>query len=309
MEMQIVILNAASLCVFSASLFLVIKKTPERFRTDTATFLSCIIALLMFVNTSNILERLQITNIFDFFEDYAEMLFPLFFIMLLNSIRLHADIDRRKKTEAELDRMLRERSELLMEVHHRVKNNLQIVISILNLQRKQAETDETLDRILVDTENRIYSMAAVHEVMYNARHYSDIPATEFIRNITEKAAAGHAWRDSEKVQTVFNVDPAVCLRLEVAIPVGMLVNELVTNAYRHAFPPGRPGRLTLGLGIEKGTAVLEVRDNGVGIPGGISGNGHRGLGMLLLNNLATQIRGKLEYDGNGGTRIIVRFPV
>ncbi len=128
METAVVICNAISLALFAASFVLLLRRIPQRFRSDTAVFLSCMIAIFIFVNISNILEHLLVTDIFDLFENYAEMLFPLFFIMLLNSMRLHADIDRREKTKTELDRMLRERSELLMEVHHRVKNNLQIVM-------------------------------------------------------------------------------------------------------------------------------------------------------------------------------------
>ncbi len=306
MEQAAAVINALSFLIFLTALVIILIRTAGgAISTDTGIFLSLTAIAIMFVNVSNVLEHLGITAALDYYEDYVEMLVPLFVVIALNSIRLHADIERLGRSERDLSAMLDERNELLKEIHHRVKNNLQVVISLVDLRRRQPDIDEKLDKVLMVTENRIYSMSAVHETIYQASAYSSIPAGGFIRTIATQASQCFRGGGNGGITLRYSIDEEITVPLEVAVPLGLIVNELVSNALRHAFDGRDRGAITVTLARDGAMVSLEVRDNGIGMepPGNESS-----LGTVLVQNLAGQIHGTVATTVNGGTAISVRFP-
>jgi hypothetical protein len=246
----IVAINALAMALFAASLALAVQRMmARRLHVDTGVFLCLIIAIYLFVNASNVLEHGGITDALDFYEDFVEMLAPLFFLVFLNSIRLHRDIYEREKNQRRLRSMLDEREELLKEIHHRVKNNLQLVISIINLQMTSGEVDSQAGEMLMETQNRVFSMAAVYDVTYGTGDYGSIPAGDFIGNIVQHAARSGAGAD---LAVNLDIDESLTFRLERAVPLGLLVNERVSAVYRRAMAAGAPSSMGLSLAGDAG---------------------------------------------------------
>lgn len=312
MEQIIVVINALTFILFAASLGVVIARIKGgHLPVDTGILLSLMVFSLMFINCSNVLEHLGVTALFDYYEDFFDILVPLLFIIFLDSIRLHGDIERRAANERDLGAMLEERNELLKEIHHRVKNNLQLVISLISLQRRHQPLDEKLEQVLQLTENRIFSMAAVHETVYQSRSYTSIPAGGLIRSIASQTFQNVKGARRGMIGMVYEIDDGVAIRLETAVPLGLLVNELVSNAFRHAFVGREQGTVSLRILRDGVMVLLEVKDDGIGMPAAENGGKGNGatLGSILISNLVDQIRGTMETVVDRGTTIIVRFPM
>jgi PAS domain S-box-containing protein len=201
---------------------------------------------------------------------------------------------------------LREKNVLLQEIHHRVKNNLQIVASLLNLQTYLVN-DPTAVQALVESQNRIRAMALIHEQLYRS---SDLSSVDFVQFVTE--LVGFVRRSFEPVsrhiEIVVKVS-ALSLSLNVAIPCGLIINELVSNAFKHAFPDSREGTITVSMGVASdGQLMLAVHDNGVGFPASNDPNKTTTLGLQLTRSLASQLNGTFQVDSKeGDTRLEVRF--
>ena len=311
MEQIIVVINALTFILFTASLGVVIARIKGgHLPVDTGILLSLMVFSLMFINCSNVLEHLGVTALFDYYEDFFDILVPLLFIIFLDSIRLHGDIERRAANERDLGAMLEERNELLKEIHHRVKNNLQLVISLISLQRRHQPLDEKLEQVLQLTENRIFSMAAVHETVYQSRSYTSIPAGGFIRSIASQTFQNVKGARRGMIGMVYEIDDGVAIRLETAVPLGLLVNELVSNAFRHAFVGREQGTVSLRVLRDGAMILLEVKDDGIGMPAAENGGNTNGatLGSVLISNLVDQIRGTMDTAVGGGTKITITFP-
>jgi PAS domain S-box-containing protein len=214
------------------------------------------------------------------------------------------DISDRKAAEEQLRTSLREKEVLLKEVHHRVKNNLQIISSLLNLQAKATPAPEAA-RALRDSQSRIHSMSLIHEQLYRSDNLASIDFAEYVREL-----AAHVSRSvgaaMQNVSVHVEVEP-VPLPIELAVPCGMIVNELVTNAMEHAFPDGRSGEIRVGFRRDEGRRELTVCDNGVGLTP-LDDNGANGsLGLKVVSALAEQIGGKLHLKHHGGTQCTVQF--
>lgn len=308
MEQIITVIDAMALVLFMATFAIAVIKTIKGlFSVDTGIFLSITVVIMMFIMSSNVLKHSGITEMFEYFEDHFEMLVPLFVVIALNSIRLHADIERQARNERDLNAMLEERNELLKEIHHRVKNNLQVVISLVDLRRRQPDIDEKLEKVLMVTENRIYSMSAVHETIYQASAYSNIPAGGFIRTIASQAAQCFRGSGNSGITMRYSIDDGITVRLEVAVPLGLIVNELVSNALRHAFDGRDKGTITVTLARDGAMVLLEVRDDGIGLKAPGNAGDETTLGTVLIRNLAGQIHGTVATTVNGGTAIAVSF--
>jgi len=215
------------------------------------------------------------------------------------------DIAERRAAEAHRA-SLREKEVLLKEIHHRVKNNMQVVSSLLSLQRASL-ADPRAERALLESENRVRAMALIHEMLYSRGDLSRLDMGEYVRNLVaalEQSYAGAAAR------VVLRVEVDACrLGLETAIPCGLLLNELVANSLEHAFPGGR-GTVEISLRVAgDGTGALMVRDDGVGLPAGVAPGHSPSLGLRLVGMLVEQIGGSIEVRTEGGTSVAVRFPV
>jgi PAS domain S-box-containing protein len=220
-------------------------------------------------------------------------------------VRVCRDVSESRRTAERIERSLREKEVLLKEIHHRVKNNLQIVSSLLNLQIEHV-ADAATRSLFLDSQSRIASMALIHEKLYQSADLGRIAFAEYVRELLENLV-GSLRRPGRGIQ--FRADTEdLHLGLDTAIPCGLLINELVSNAYKHAFPDGRPGMIELRLAREPaGGLVLEVADTGCGLPAGLDLRQTRTLGLQLVHTLVQQLRGTIEVRRGAGTRFVLHL--
>jgi two-component sensor histidine kinase len=218
---------------------------------------------------------------------------------------LQTEIGERRRAEEQIKASLREKEVLLKEIHHRVKNNLQVISSLLYLQSKSIEDEETLE-MFKDGWNRIRSMALVHERLYQSRDLARIDFAEYVRNLADYLFRSYGV-DSSLIKLKINVRD-VSVGIDTAVPCGLILNELVSNSLKHAFPRGRAGeiRIELRSGGE-GECSLIVSDDGVGLPGDLDFRDTESLGLQLVNTLVDQLEGIIEVDRNGGTAFRITF--
>jgi two-component sensor histidine kinase/HAMP domain-containing protein len=217
------------------------------------------------------------------------------------------DSRRQKQVEEELRQSLAEKDALLREVHHRVKNNLQVISSLLRLQAADASSPQTA-RLFHESETRIHSMALIHEQLYRSGDHTRVDFRDYVDGLTHNvlASAGEVVRP---VKVALDVDP-VSLDLDMAIACGLILNELLSNALKYAFPDGRSGTISVTFRCADGTATLVVADDGVGFPAAADGQEPaRSLGLRLVTALVRQLHGTSAVDGEGGTRFTLTFPV
>jgi PAS domain S-box-containing protein len=215
------------------------------------------------------------------------------------------DITERKETEGRLKASIAEKDVLLKEIHHRVKNNLQIISSLLNLQMKKITEAKTRAELNA-TRNRIRSMALIHAKLYQSKNLSQINFAEYIEEFSRQLRSLYNV-SPKKVKLVLDIDE-VFLDVDVAIPCGMIVNELLTNALKYAFPEERSGEIRVVLRSEAAATVLTVEDDGVGLPPEMDLAGVETLGLQLVRGLAQQLNGTVLIEQNGGTRVVIRCP-
>jgi len=214
------------------------------------------------------------------------------------------DITEKKYTEKEIVESLKEKEVLLKEIHHRVKNNLQVISSILNLQSSFVKDEKTLD-ILEESRNRIRSMAIIHESLYQTSNFSSINFSDYLLNLTTSLIASYRVH-SGSVELKTQVD-RVELVLDQAIPCGLLVNELITNALKYAFPGNRSGVIFMGLTEKEMCIELVISDDGVGMPEGFSILNSDTLGLQLVNTLVEQLDGEIRVENSGGIKYLITF--
>jgi PAS domain S-box-containing protein len=221
----------------------------------------------------------------------------------LRAFGILLDITERRLAEQRVLAALAEKEVLIKEIHHRVKNNLQVISSLLNLQVLRLHDEKTRE-ILKESQNRIRSMALVHEKLYQSDDLGRIDMASYIRELTSHLL--HTYRTSPAlVEATIEVE-RVFLNLTTAIPLGLLLNELVTNAMKHAFPGGRKGRIRVALGMEKdGSCTFLFRDNGVGFSD--TSSQEVSLGLTLIDLLAKQLGGTLERKTEGGAEYRIMF--
>jgi len=212
----------------------------------------------------------------------------------------------RKKTEKFIEASLKEKETLLKEVHHRVKNNLQVISSLLHLQAGKVK-DKDVKAILKDSQNRIQSMAMVYNELYQSQSLASINMADYIKKLTGGLIKSYTTSPS---RVTARIDPSdVFIDVDMAIPCGLVINELVTNSLKYAFPENGTGQITISI-KEGGNQELElvVSDNGVGIPEGINPANTDTLGLKLVTDLVqNQLDGKIELDRTQGTTFRITF--
>jgi two-component sensor histidine kinase len=220
-------------------------------------------------------------------------------------------IHQAKATEqrtAELRASEERKDALLQEVHHRVKNNLAVICSLFYLESIHSTHEETAE-IFRDMENRVHSMALVHESLYGAENLARIDFAENARNLAQDILASHG-SPSVSVRLKTELEP-VTMAADLAVPCGLILNELISNAFKHGFPGGTEGEIKLTLrGDAGGRYTLCVQDTGVGIPAGLDCHSNQSLGLKLVRLLTQQIRGSFELmRSDPGTIAHLRFEV
>jgi PAS domain S-box len=210
------------------------------------------------------------------------------------------DISERKAAEEKLRRSLEEKEVLLREIHHRVKNNLQVISSLLNAQARDVEAPDVRARFK-DTQDRIRSMASIHEQLYQSDDLARVEFDAYLEGLLDDLFRSHR---TGSVNRTLEAD-AQPLSIDQAIPAGLIVNELVTNALEHAFPEGESGTVAVTFHADADTAQLTVADDGRGAED-LDGDGR--LGLRLVRGLARQLRGTLSTDLEDGVTVTITFP-
>ncbi|MDO8873312.1 MAG: PAS domain S-box protein [Methanoregula sp.] len=210
----------------------------------------------------------------------------------------------RSRTQ-ELEASLEEKGILLREVHHRVKNNLQIIISLVNLQMRKLD-DPLLKQVMAETQNRVRAMSLVHEKLYQSESLSLIDFADYIRFLATRLFSFYAI-DTRKVALKLELGK-ILLDINTAIPLGLVINELVSNSLKHAFPDDRSGTIRISSGYDNGSIRLEVGDDGIGMPPDLDWKNLESLGFRLVNSLVDQLDGKIICEKDGGTVFIISLP-
>lgn len=218
--------------------------------------------------------------------------------------KIMRDETEREQAEAFTRHSLAEKEQLLKEVHHRVKNNLQVIVSLLNMQAFQIR-DEYVMALFQEARNRVLAISSIHELLYRADSFAHIVLTDYARQLAPGLV--HFYGLEQRIQVEVLGDGAT-LELERAVPYGILLNELVSNACKHAFPTPRTGTITIGVKREGDNTLLTVADNGGGLPAGFDYQKASSLGLKLVHGLARQLRGVMEIDSDSGTVVKIRFP-
>jgi two-component sensor histidine kinase len=207
-----------------------------------------------------------------------------------------------KKAEERIMTSLIEKEVLLKEIHHRVKNNLQIIASLLRMQTRHAG-DKVEDGIFRESQDRIRAMAAVHSMLYKSESLAEINFGEYVRE-----TAGHLFRSyntNPKAVSLLIHAEDVMISINTAIPCGLIINELISNVLKHAFPDGRSGEIRVEMKKDENGIRIIFEDNGAGFPEGIDFHNTETLGLQLINMLVAQLDGAIEMDRNGGTRYVI----
>ncbi len=205
-----------------------------------------------------------------------------------------------------LRRSLAEKEVLLQEVHHRVKNNLQVIASLLRLQA-DAFDDGALAGALRESQHRVESMAFIHEQLYESGNLREVNLAKHAVLLLSNLF--HAYGvDTARISSNVVMEPLV-LGIDQAIPAGLILNELVSNALKHAFPRGLRGSIVVEGNSASGRVRLAIRDDGVGIPEGFHPEQSRSLGLRIVQILARQLKGTFDFERGGGSTFLVSFPL
>ena len=222
----------------------------------------------------------------------------------VGSVHVARDITQRKIMEDELQKALEDKNVLIKEVHHRVKNNLMIISSMLSLQSRYIK-DIEVQNIFKECQDRTRSLAIIHEKLYRSEELNRIRIDEYIESLV--SSLYHSYTiNSNRIKARVDVENLE-FDADTSIPLGLIINELFTNAMKHAFPGERTGQIDVELHSDDDGFKLEVSDNGVGFPEGLDYKNVDSLGLRLVNSLTEQIDGKLELEKGESTRFIVTF--
>jgi two-component sensor histidine kinase len=222
---------------------------------------------------------------------------------------LAAEREARARSEAFISETLEERNILMGEIHHRVKNNLQIIISLLRLQGGGAAQEATREA-LARAVDRVQAISMAHERLYKSSDFSSADISAYLRDLLNSLSSALRAEGGEGVEFVLEAEP-LPLDPDRCIDCGLIVNELVTNAVKHAFPgdvcADASKRVTVCFSRQGDDYLLSVSDNGVGMPGPMTAGKTGSLGIRMVNSLVRQLKGRLELGPGPGTSISVRF--
>lgn len=223
-----------------------------------------------------------------------------------NGSFIFADISRRLETENKLIESLKEKNVLLAEIHHRVKNNMAIISSMLYMQSEFIQ-EEQLKSYFTESMNRIKAMATVHEMLYQSDSMDNIDLQTYIENLAKKI------KKSLKIDTqnvLISVDcHDVKLGLTKAIPFGLIINELLTNSFKHAFEENEGGEVSIKMRKNSDKCILQFKDNGKGIEDPKNFKDKGSMGLMIINALSQQLDAEMQVDSNYGTEVIFEIPI
>jgi PAS domain S-box-containing protein len=220
------------------------------------------------------------------------------------AVYITRDITELKNVENQLKSSLEEKEVLLREIHHRVKNNMQIISSLLNLQSRHLNDEKTVN-VLKESRNRVRSMAMVHEELYRSHDLSKIDFADYIQRLLSGLFNSYGV-DYDFIKSEINVED-VLLTIDIAVPCGLIINELISNSLKHAFVHGQKGKISLKFHPDGEKYILTVADDGIGIPENIDLENTKTLGLQLVNTLVKQLYGSIDIYRDTGTLFKIVF--
>ena len=221
------------------------------------------------------------------------------------NLRLQQEIAERLRAEKQVKAALEEREMLIKEMHHRVKNNLQTVSSIFSLQSRYVKDEQALD-VFKDCRQRIQAMALIHEKLYQSMNLSKVSFRAYIQTLVAQLFDSYTLKPGQ-IQLRMQI-AGLILDIKKAIPLGLIINELVSNSLKHAFPNHRKGEVTVILGFDEGDHLtLIVKDNGIGFPEPPDSQKMKSFGLVLVHSLVRQLAGVIEMERKDGTTFNLRF--
>jgi two-component sensor histidine kinase len=225
---------------------------------------------------------------------FAVLAILALWVLVISKVKNNKKLETEK---AKTELLLRDRETLLREIHHRVKNNLQVVSSLLSIQGREI-TDDKAQKAVNDSRSRVHSMALIHQFLYGEQHLSSIDMKQYITELSGKLLSTYHVAQG---QVVLHVDAdKILLDVDTAIPVGLILNELITNALKYAFPDEREGNLWISLKETQGLLTLQVRDDGVGVATESAAPESTSFGMKLLNAFKQKLDANFEIVSEGG---------
>lgn len=213
------------------------------------------------------------------------------------------DMTEYVKYEKELQSSLEEKTVLLQEIHHRVKNNLAVISGLMQLQAMESDS-ELLKAQLNDSLLRIHSMALIHELLYKSENFSKLKMKDHIREMVNAILGTVSYNTHIDVE--YDIEDVI-ININQAIPCALILNELVTNSIKHGFRESDEGRISIKLKEKNGRVLLSVRDNGIGLPEGFSVEENSSFGMLVSKTLASQLNTSIKFDSNNGSNFYLEF--
>lgn len=213
------------------------------------------------------------------------------------------DITKRKQIEEQIRASLREKEILLKEIHHRVKNNLQIIYSLLSLQTKHLN-DEQDKNLFRQAQDRIKTIALIHEKLHISPDFATIDFKKYLQNLSAHLLRSHGV--ASRIELCIEMGK-ITLDIDTAIPCSLVINELVTNSIKYAFPNSKKGRISIAFNMRKKEYVLSVADNGKGLPEDFDYRNTKSLGLQLVCALTEQLHGKITLGKNKGTKFTITF--
>lgn len=219
--------------------------------------------------------------------------------------QLASQLRTNEDTLSQLGSVLKDKEVLLAEVHHRVKNNLAIISGMLNLSRNLGK-ETNVDAVLQECSNRVISMAMVHEKLYKSGDLSRISFHEYVDDLVKDIHRTLVVNKNIQLRTRLD---EIFLDIDRAIPVGLIVNEVITNSIKHAFTEGKEGVIEVDVRRSNNSVYLMVRDNGKGMSAEQDQEDNESLGMMLIESLTQQIDGTYEFANNDGVSFVLRFPI
>ena len=214
------------------------------------------------------------------------------------------NLTREKRDREQIERSLKEKETLLQEIHHRVKNNMQIVSSLLRLQSQHVKDPETQE-IFNACQNRINSMALIHTALYQSKNIARIDFNAYISRLMRQLILAYNQQDSSLDYSVDVQD--IHLEIDKAIPCGLIISELISNSLKHAFPSQKKGLISVHMQEQRGKYILAIKDNGTGFPEGIDFRKSGTLGLQLVTDLTSQLGGTIDLNTDKGTEFIITF--
>jgi two-component sensor histidine kinase len=221
------------------------------------------------------------------------------------TMELDEDIHDKKCAVEKLSNTLKEKDILIKEIHHRVKNNFQIISSLLRLQQSKLKDNATKD-ILLESENRVKSMSMIHESLYNSDDLANIDFGDYIKKLIESLVNAYSGRT--RLVKFWIESNNIKLGVDMAIPCSLIITELVTNSFKHGFDDSMKPHVHVNLSQTGKQYILLVKDNGVGFPDSFFGSEVKDtLGIMLVDTLSKQLGGLVEYKNNSGAEALIKF--